>query len=70
MADKRKAKFRVGQIVRVRCDNAIVEIGSMNWDGRWCYWDKKGSSIGWLEKELRALNAVECPTLRERGELR
>jgi hypothetical protein len=61
MAEKGKAKFRVGQVVYLRTDNRFMKIGSKSLQGRWYYWENNSNSIGWGEVELRAL------TRRERG---
>ena len=61
-ASMTKAKFRVGQVVRLRSKSLYFRIGSRNWQRRWYYWKDDSSSVGFSERELRKL------TKRERGQ--
>lgn len=61
---KRKPKFRVGQVVRVRASGVLIQIDHRDEQGGvWYYWFDS-NSVGFDERDLRPL------TKREKGDAR
>lgn len=54
-----KPKFRVGQVVAIKGDEPLVRISDVHSQNNNYFYFQGFASVGWSEKELRALNARE-----------
>lgn len=57
---ERKPKFKVGQVVRVKCTGFIIQLYDRNLQcKRWYYWEKD-KSTGFDERDIRPLTKTEA----------